>query len=47
MIHEGGEVEWLEEKLWRDYFAHLAAHPDPRDPDYPELEDYGLKDEDE
>lgn len=38
---DGGVVEWLEDKLRRDYLRHLAAHPDPRDPDHPEPEDYG------
>ena len=46
-IPEGAEVEWLEDKLRRDYRAHLAAHPHPHDPDHPEPEDYGLDEEDE
>jgi hypothetical protein len=29
----------------RDYRAHLAAHPDPRDPDHPDPEEYGIFEE--
>lgn len=46
-IPEGAEVEWLEDKLRRDYRAHLAAHPHPRDPDHPDPEEYGIFEEDE
>ena len=46
-IPEGAEVEWLEDKLRRDYRAHLAAHPNPRDPDHPDPEEYGIFEEDE
>ncbi len=44
---DGGVVEWLEDKLRRDYHTHLAEHPHPRDPDHPEPEGYGQDDEEE
>ena len=31
-----------EDKQRKAYSRHLMSHPDPRDPDYPEPEDYGL-----
>ncbi len=46
-IPEGAEVEWLEDKLRRDYRAHLARHPHPADPDHPDPEEYGIFEEDE
>jgi len=39
--------EAYEDRQRRRYAAHLAQHPHPADPDHPELEDYGLEDDDE
>lgn len=40
-------VAYVDERQRRRYQAALAAHPDPRDPDHPEPEDYGLGADDE
>lgn len=44
-LPEDAWVEYVDDLQRKRYRSHLAAHPDPRDPDYPEPEDYGLDEE--
>lgn len=47
MDYEDGLAEEFEYRQERRYLNALMAHPDPRDPDYPTREEFGLEDDDE
>ena len=47
MDYEDGLEEAFDARQERRYLSALMAHPDPRDPDYPTREEFGLEDDDE
>lgn len=47
MDYDDGLEEAFDARQERRYLNALMAHPDPRDPDYPTREEFGLEDDDE